>query len=264
MFQDTHELFIDISKYVVKAVEQQKVITQKKLIRLLITYPGIEEQRAVVAKAYDIPLSPAKDIAVNIQEIEAKKEGKRKTLKENPSEIFIKRLHEILAIDISDEQKIQQIEKSFYSIFGLQRMMWQRLYKTLGLADEYLKYIKSIDIQIIKLLLQNKEAPNPSNILAIERSIKTYIASHDDDSVQGKKSTGVTVVGKMELPIKKAIKQREIRQAPTFDDLNLVGKKMGKTNFLAAFSLDYEEIKTYIETGMSIPARYSNSSKIEK
>lgn len=251
---------MDISEFVAKV----KKTIQNKLIRLLITYPGIEQQRAVVAKAYSIHLSPAKDSNVNIHELEIKKEEKTKTIKENPSEIFIKCLNEILAKDISEEQKIQEIENSFYSTFALKRMMWQRLYKTLGLADNYLKYIKSIDIQLIKLLLQNKEAPNPSNILAIEKSIKTYIDSHDDDNIQGKKSNGVTVVGKMELPTKKTIKQREIRQAPTFDVLNLVGKKMGKTNFLAAFSLDYEEIKTHIETGMSIPARYSNSSKIEK
>ncbi|MEI6672081.1 MAG: hypothetical protein WCL02_01650 [bacterium] len=93
--------------------------------------------------------------------------------------------------------------------------------------------------------------------------MKTYIQSHDSESSQGEKTNGVTVVGKIDLPPKKEIKHKEIRQAPTFDALNLVGKKMGKTNFLAAFSLDYEEIKTYIETGMSIPARYSNSSKID-
>ncbi|MEI6672082.1 MAG: hypothetical protein WCL02_01655 [bacterium] len=114
---------MDINKYITKVIEQQKIITQNKLVRLLIKYPGIEEKNAVVAKAYGMPLEE-KDVSLVIQESEIKKKEKKEK-KEDISNTLINELDEILATDTLDEQKISQIEKKYLSLFGLKKIVWK-------------------------------------------------------------------------------------------------------------------------------------------
>ncbi len=250
-FLYAQEIFLTIHQYIDRIVGK----TQKHLTKILLKYPWIEEERAVIAKAYGLPTKDSTE-ASPIVSIEQQEE----TVNE-AEQSFIDKVEDILSSLRWEKEKTQTIEKIFLETYNLQRMMWKRLYKNFGLEEKYVWHIKEIHLELLSLLIKQTKQENDKEKMIIQWEIDTIMKEY-----LPQKPTWPNVVGKIDLSTvynRPSPKHKENKLPPTFDPLVLVGKKMGKRNFLAAFALNYEEIKVHIADKISVPARYSNSTPIE-
>lgn len=260
-FLVAQEIFDLLAHYIDKVVSQ----TQDKLTNILLQYPGSESQSKVIYKA------------LNPQE---KTEWQEQIPEQETS--FIGRLKKILDTDTSDDIKIENIEKDFLSTFELQRLSWKKFYRELWLKEDYVSLIKDIDLEIINILIQIKNTQDDTIITTLNTSLEEEMKKYTWKTKAAKPEKNIweittpiwpKVVGKVELPndprwerkrnqvFKKpevvyTSKAEEEKQPETTDSLDLVGKNMSIWEFLAAASLEYDEINNYIQSWRHVPARY--------
>jgi len=155
------------------------------------------------------------------------------------------------------------------------------LYRELGLQEDYLHYIKEIDLNLIWLLLKIILATGDSNknlfdniswLDTLYQSLEDMIQKYLPPEKRKIAKKWPKILWKIDLPddnrdrfAKKITdtKKQEIIQAPTTDPLDLVGKNMSQIKFLSAFSIGYVDIAEYIQSRQPIPARYFKSTKVE-
>lgn len=265
-FLAAQEIFSILSQYIDIIGAQ----TQNKLTHLLLQYPGVETRSKTV------------------RDILFPQEKTEKTTEEKEISFFDK-IQTILHADISDKEKIEQIEKDFLLRFKLQRLSWKTFYRELWMPAKYIPLYKKVDLDIVGLLIKIRKATDEKTISALhvdlEQAIQWQQQQKTTSDIEGKKqsSNWVTVVGKKDVdpagekrrkaaldktPVfhteELQTKEDESRQEETHNPLDLVGQTMSIPQFLAAFSLDYSEIPDYIRSGDPVPARYFGETKTKK
>ncbi len=258
-FKTAQEIFLLLNEYIDKYILEQK----NKLTNTLFKNPGIEDRFPVIEKMIEnhksITLEAPKEPIKEIENIQEDKES-----------MFISQISKVISSDIELETKKLQIEEIFFSIFEMKNRSRKKFYRTLWLPEEYIKLIKDIDFDIIKILIQLKNEEINKHTLneQLEMEIKKYIKS----DIQPITQNWPIVIWKIELPNdprwekkrKTVFHSDEVMQQETTDPLSLVWKSMGFRDFITAFSLDYNDIKEHIKTSISVPARYSNTTTDSK
>ncbi len=102
----------------------------------------------------------------------------------------------------------------------------------------------------------------------LERKLHPGFVTEGEQEI---KKPGVKVVGIVDLSkfsqgkkdkkIEAVKITEEIKQAPTTNPLELVGKKMTHQEFISACGLTYEEIRKHEMKGETMPARYVSYNK---
>jgi len=258
-FKTAQEIFLLLNEYIDKYILEQK----NRLKKILFKNPGIENRFPVIEKMIeDHKTIASEEPKQQVKEVE--------TIQEDKESLFISEINKIIVSDIELETKKSQIEEIFFSIFEMKNRSRKKFYRTLWLPEEYIKLIKDIDFDIIKILIQLKTEKINTNVLneQLHKEIKKYMKS----DIQPIASNWPIVIWKIKLPNdprwekkrKNVFHSDEGMQQETTDPLSLVWKSMGFREFITAFSLDYDDIEDHIKTSISVPVRYSNTTTDKK